>query len=99
MKRSTLTCPVCDVGSLTAATFDDRFDHNGSPLRVEGLERYECDTCGADPIFPDQVRRNHSRIVDEKRRADGMLTGRDIRGMRESLGLTQHRAAEIFGGG
>lgn len=46
-----------------------------------------------------QVRRNHARVVDARRRADGLLTGREIRALRKSLGLSQKDASEVFGGG
>jgi len=92
-------CPVCDSGKLDTRTYSDTFKHNGQPLQVHGLEGCECAVCGADPILPDQIKRNQARIADAKRRADGMLSGLEIRQVREQLGLTQRQAAEIFGGG
>ena len=38
-------------------------------------------------------------MTDFYREADGLLTGRQIKGIREALHLTQSQAAEIFGGG
>ena len=66
---------------------------------VSGLEHYECTTCGADPAFPDQIRRNELIIADAKRRSHGLLTGAEIRELREELGLSQTEAADLFGGG
>jgi len=63
------------------------------------LEGYCCDTCGADPIFRDQIKRNHLKIADAKRVADGLLVGEEIRRIRMRLKLTQREAAEVFGGG
>lgn len=92
-------CPVCEKGELTTTVYSDTFSHNGKPLQVHGLEGYRCDRCGADPIFPDQIKRNQTRIADAKRKADGLLSGMEILRIREHLRLTQKQAAEIFGGG
>lgn len=93
------TCPICESGELSPITYRDTFQHNGSEIVVSGLEGYECPVCGADPVFEDQIRRNHRRIVDAKRHADGLLTGEDIRALRERLHLTQKDASALFGGG
>ncbi|MBK1720978.1 type II toxin-antitoxin system MqsA family antitoxin [Thiocystis violacea] len=92
-------CPLCETGELSPITYEDTFQHHGADLVVSELEGYECPLCGADPIFEDQIRRNHRRIMDAKRRADGLLTSDEIRALRERLKLTQKDAAEFFGGG
>jgi len=99
MSNSELICPLCECGVLTARTYTDTFQHHGIDLTVDDLEGYLCAACGADPIFEDQIRRNHLRVVDARRRADGLLTGKEIRALRERLGLTQKEASEVFGGG
>ncbi len=99
MSNSELICPLCECGVLTARTYSDTFQHHGLDLSVDGLEGYLCAACGADPIFEDQIRRNHLRVIDARRRADGLLTGAEIRALREHLGLTQKEASEVFGGG
>lgn len=99
MTTQDLLCPMCEHGSLTPSTYSDTFQHRGADLVVEGLECYVCDECGADPVFEDQIRRNHVRVVDARRQADGLLTGREILALRKSLGLSQRDASEVFGGG
>jgi len=63
------------------------------------LECFICSQCGSDPVFADQARRNHARITDARRRAEGLLTGAEIRALREGLGMTQAEAGELIGGG
>ena len=92
-------CPVCEVGKLSPIEYSDTFQHKGADLCVEGLEGYLCQACGADPIFEEQIRRNHRRVIDAKRAADGLLTGSEIRLLRERLDLTQKKASKLFGGG
>lgn len=98
-KDPQLMCDVCGTGALLPTVYEDEFKHGGTTIRVGGLESYVCDQCGADPVHADQARRNHARIADARRRADGMLTGSDIRALRTRLALTQQDAAELFGGG
>lgn len=93
------TCPMCEAGTLTPVTFAEDFEHRGTTLHVEGLEAYECDTCGADPVLQEQILRNQTRIADAKRHADGLLTSGEIRAIRNTLHLSQQDAALLFGGG
>lgn len=97
--NSSLICPVCEQGSLRAEVYSAEFQHNGKPLVVDGLERNRCDACEADPVLTDQIKRNQLRICDAKRRADGYLTGGEIKAVRERLRLSQSEAAALFGGG
>ena len=99
MTSNSMICSSCEQGNLFPSVFADDFRHNDSSVRVEGLECYVCDQCGADPVYPDQIRRNQLRIADAKRKADGLLVGSEIRSIREHLGITQQEAAVLFGGG
>jgi HTH-type transcriptional regulator / antitoxin MqsA len=97
--KSHNVCPVCGSEDLTAATHDLGVIYNGRKLLVSGLEHYECSVCGADPAFPEQIKSNEKRVADAKRRSQRLLTGGEIRDIREELGLSQVEAAELFGGG
>jgi HTH-type transcriptional regulator/antitoxin MqsA len=92
-------CPVCGQPALKPAIYSNTFKHNDRDLVVDGLEGYDCSSCKSEPIFPEQIRRNERRIREAKRRADGLLSGNEIREAREQLGLSQQEAATIFGGG
>lgn len=94
-----LMCPMCERGGLTPRTYSETFQHRGADLVVEGLKYYVYDGCEADPVFEDHIRRNHVRVVDARRQADGLLTGREILALRKFLGLSQKEALEVFGGG
>lgn len=99
MSDKKLLCPMCEEGHLHSARYAQDFTYRGQTLHMEELEGYECDVCGADPIFEDQIRRNHRRIADAKRSADGLLTGDEIKALRKRFGLSQKQAAALFGGG
>ncbi len=97
--KQEISCPVCGSKSLTAATHSHELMHAGQQVSVAELEHYDCATCGADPIFPEQIRRNEKRIADAKKQAQGLLTADEVLAIREGLGLSQAEAAQLFGGG
>lgn len=93
------TCNECGEGRLHPSTWEADFRHYDGTIHVTGLQCHRCDACGADPVFPDQVAFNEKRIADAKRKETGRLVGREVRVLREQLGLTQQQAATLFGGG
>ena len=97
--NKTRPCIVCDKGTLTERTYSNQFQHGNHSITVSELEGYLCDFCHIDLIFPPQLRRNHIKIVDAKRKHDGLLTGDEIKAIRKRLQLTQKKAAQVFGGG
>lgn len=99
MNTESLICDDCEVGTLRPSIYADDFKHGDGTIHVEGLECHICDRCGADPVFADQARRNHCKINDARRVADGMLSGAQIRSVRTNLGMTQAVAGEVIGGG
>lgn len=99
MSNKSNICPACEEGHLTESHYEGDFKHNGVVIHVADLECYICDTCGADPVFEDQIRRNHLKIADTKRRSEGLLIGKEIKAIRNQLQLTQREASALFGGG
>jgi HTH-type transcriptional regulator/antitoxin MqsA len=99
MSEKKLICPECEEGELAPATREIVFTHKERDLAILDLECYRCAACGVETVKPPQIRRNQARIADAKRRADGYLTGVEIRDLRESLRLSQPEAAQLFGGG
>lgn len=98
--KNKLECPSCEaLDTLVPTLFADDFKHGAGQIHVEGLEGFVCSACGADPVFADQARRNHCRVNDSRRIADGMLSSDEVRSIRKSLGLTQGEAGELIGGG
>ena len=99
MNSTVEICPMCDEGTLSTATHALDVNHRGQTIRVGGLAHSVCSECGADPVLPDQARRNHAIISDARRANDDLLTGAQIRAIRAKLSLSQARASELFGGG
>lgn len=92
-------CPMCETGQLRPITFSDSFTYKNRSITVDGLQGMLCDNCGADPILTEQIFSNQEKIADAKRTALSMLTGDQIRQIRERLKLSQKDCSLLLGGG
>ena len=93
------TCPICEIGTLSKLVHTGEIQYRGRAVQVDDLEYSLCNKCGADPVLVEQAKRNQVRFSDTKREIDGLLSSADIRKARRYLGLTQHAASNVFGGG
>jgi HTH-type transcriptional regulator/antitoxin MqsA len=91
-------CANCGADNLQRRVEAETLQYKGQPI-VTDVEYSLCPQCGAEAIFPDQIKRNDCRVRDAWRKADGLLTGEEIADLRKKLGLTQQDAAKVFGGG
>lgn len=91
-------CPVCDEGVLTI-----REDYNETEYKgVKGSVRYlyeECDACGSEQAGASLSLKNKRLMMAFRKEVDGLLTGSEVRAVRERLKLKQSEAAQVFGGG
>ncbi len=97
MKKD-LQCPICGEGNLIEQISKNRVEYKGKTTELD-LSFSVCNSCGSEQANAQQVRTNKRQMVAFKKRVDGLLTGSEVRSVRERLGLTQSAAAEIFGGG
>jgi HTH-type transcriptional regulator/antitoxin MqsA len=65
-------CPICEEGYLEPASYTGEITHHGQTLKVADLECWHCVKCGADPVFPNQARRNYARYQAARNLADGL---------------------------
>ncbi|NKC13646.1 MAG: YgiT-type zinc finger protein [Gammaproteobacteria bacterium] len=98
MSNSDYLCPVCGEGNLHAHVGKNPVEYKGRATELE-LHFSLCDACGSEQADAGQTRTNKRLMNAFKKRADGLLTGVEVRGLRERLGLSQAEAAQIFGGG
>ncbi|MCO6413346.1 MAG: type II toxin-antitoxin system MqsA family antitoxin [Thiogranum sp.] len=92
-------CPACDSASVDEKTNVEKFEYKGAELVVDNFKYSFCNECGTEFVTPKQRRTNDQKLRDKQRLFDGLLQGREIKRIRNSLGLTQHYAAFLFGGG
>jgi putative zinc finger/helix-turn-helix YgiT family protein len=91
-------CPVCGKGTLHSVTNDftthfENEDGAQKELIVPALTYDKCDSCDEE-IFDQSAT---SRISDAQRKAMGLLSVDEIRGIRQALGRTQLRMSEFLG--
>ena len=96
--KGDLRCPICEEGNLNEKIGKNRVDYKGETTELD-LHFSVCDSCGSEQANARQVRKNKRYMAAFKKQVDGLLTGSEVRSVREGLGLKQLDAAKIFGGG
>ena len=91
-------CPFCDGTNLSVVDSHARHDVDGQSVNVPARS-HACADCGA--VFGNgaDMRFNARAMRAATKRLRKLLTGLEVRAIRERLGLTQAKAAELFGGG
>ena len=98
--KKTPDCPMCATPNpWEAKCSNETYQYKGQKFSLSNTEYSVCRECGFDVVLPKQKRRNEARVRDEHRRIDGLLTGQQIKAIRERLGLSQAKAARLMGGG
>tara|TARA_Y100000766_G_scaffold285118_1_gene306519 strand:- start:2486 stop:3100 length:615 start_codon:yes stop_codon:yes gene_type:complete len=93
-----MMCDLCGEGTLEEKQGVNTVTYKN--VSRELTNTYcECDTCGVEVTMPEQTRDNKRRMVAFKKEVDGLLTGTEVRELRERLGLKQAEAVKVFGGG
>lgn len=98
MSKHPMMCDLCEEGTLEQKQGVNTVTYK-SVTRELRTDFYECDTCGVEMTLPQQTRDNKRRMVAFKKEVDGLLTGAEVRTLRERLNLKQAEAAKVFGGG
>lgn len=94
-------CPLCASEALQTLTRSREFNEAGVLFRVDGVEYAVCQECGGRTTTPAQTRKNKRRIIAAQKKAMGLLSGEQIREIREVRlhGLTQKQMAQLLGVG
>ena len=98
MKGSQNTCPICGEGHLNAKISQNNVEYKTHSTQLD-THCSVCDSCGSEQANSEQLRVNKRAMVAFKKQVDGLLTGHEVRKLREQLGINQAEAARIFGGG
>jgi len=91
-------CPVCGEGRLRERVVQETTEYKGRTGETP-LYFSECDVCGSEQASAAQTRANKRAMIAFRKQVDGLLTGAEVRAIRERLGVNQAEAARIFGGG
>ena len=93
-----MLCTKCNSTSVSSGTSVESILYKENELSIE-MEFSMCGDCGREFITKQQIQANDKSIRDAKRGADGLLMAEEVSKIRDSLGLTQKQAAQVFGGG
>ena len=93
------TCPMCEEGLLVPFDREETLNIRGGPEISVSLEYSRCSACESELTTPTQTKSNQKRIADARRQKEGLLTGEQIKALREMFSLTQGDASDLFGGG
>ncbi|HHI93159.1 MAG TPA: type II toxin-antitoxin system MqsA family antitoxin [Gammaproteobacteria bacterium] len=91
-------CPICGEGHLQPRIGRSPVEYKGQTSEVE-FHSSVCDACESEQLDAAQLRANKRAMVAFKKQVDGLLSGAEVRALREKLGLSQADAAKVFGGG
>ena len=99
-------CPACGSDRIGFTSQPEAVEFKGLQVLVQEVLSTQCENCGYAFATPEQHDRNvaaaraaHVRQRAVAKEARGLLSGAQLRVMREGLGLSQREAAELFGGG
>lgn len=93
-----IVCEVCGEVSARPVTTSAEFEYKGWKHRAQ-LSGHHCDVCGSEYANAEDLRSNKRLRMAFEKQVDGLLTGAEVRVIRNKLKLTQEEAAAVFGGG
>ncbi|PCK07812.1 MAG: hypothetical protein COA42_12410 [Alteromonadaceae bacterium] len=92
------SCKYCDSSNIHLHQIQEEIPHKGKTLKVT-QQLSICSSCNKEFTSKAQNILNDISIRDAIKFADGLLSSKEIYEARSSLGLTQEKAALVFGGG
>jgi|APLak6261674355_1056100.scaffolds.fasta_scaffold00149_11 HTH-type transcriptional regulator/antitoxin MqsA len=98
MTKQDEICPICGEGHLEYRVEKNSVEYNGHTALLDSHYSV-CGLCGSEQASPNQTRDNKRAMMAFKKQVDGLLTGAELKVLRQRLGINQAQAAAIFGGG
>jgi len=93
-----IVCRIRGDGHLDSRVKKNNVGYKGVESELD-LMYSVCDVCGSEQAAGNQLRTNKRAMIKFKKTVDGLLTGEQVRAVREKLKLSQSDAAKVFGGG
>lgn len=95
---TTTTCPVCGKGQLVEHEKESTIVYKGLKTIVLVPGKW-CDACDDGILGPDGLRVRDLARAELRAQHQGVLGPKEVRRIREKLGLSQRSASELLGGG
>ena len=100
------TCEFCGSTNVKVTQYSDVIEYKGLSLQLDDLEQCLCLDCDYKfetlVLHDKNLLRVRAKFTEERsnlKKKQNLLSGDEIRAIRNGLGLTQKDAAQIFGGG
>ncbi len=90
-------CPLCN-GKVIKKNILTPYTYKNATITINQPQDY-CEACREGFLSHEDIQATKRELADFKRKQDGLLSSDEIRSIRKKAGLTQEKAAEIFGGG
>ncbi len=97
MKNKEL-CPICGEGHVTHVLDQEPATYKGQ-TKMLPLSHLQCDMCTSDFAGLEESRANKRAMLAFRKEVDGLLTGAEVKALRERYKINQTQAARLFGGG
>ncbi|WP_068976966.1 type II toxin-antitoxin system MqsA family antitoxin [Aeromonas sp. EERV15] len=91
-------CPICESGHLHHQIEDIEVEYMGHTA-MRPSHYSVCDACGSEQATAADLRHNKRDTLAFRKMVMGLLTGAQVRALRQRWGMTQETAARVFGGG
>jgi len=98
MTVSNNICPICNEGHLQACIVKNQVEYKGQTTELD-MQYSVCDACCSEQANEVQMRANKRAMMAFRKQTDGLLTGAEVRVLRQRLSISQVEAAKVFGGG
>lgn len=92
------SCSVCGEGYLHEEVGENTVEYKGKNTVLNTFFA-ACDVCGVEQTDATHLLKNKRQMIAFKKHVEGLLSGAEVRAIRERLGITQSKASEVFGGG
>jgi HTH-type transcriptional regulator/antitoxin MqsA len=92
-----INCVVC--GSLDVSTFEREriLAVGGREIRIPGDIATKCASCGEEFYTGAQAREADRKVVEVRRLREGLLSGENVRKIRQALGMSQSSLEKALG--
>lgn len=95
---TTKTCPVCGEGKLIERAQETTLVYKGLEATVPVPGSW-CDACGDGVLGPEGLRVRDIARAELRAKYQGVLGPKEVKRIREKLGLSQRMASDLLGGG
>ena len=92
-------CGSCGAGGMVRAVRDVSRDFRGQTVTIAAVDGWHCQTCGEVEFASKAEAKRFFAKAQKEQQAIIQSEAERVRLWRKRLGLTQKRAADLFGGG